>query len=126
EREDVRQPVPARPKAGTDFPDERAEIVEKIREHSATDEHGWNIEETTFVQSETAANVAANPHQLRVKKSARQNLAQKRRSAAVFAFRDFFRRAARHDLSAIFPSFRPDIDDVIGVGDEIEIVFDHD
>ena len=53
-----------------------------------------------------------------------QNLSQKRRRTTHAIFRNLLRCAGRNDLTAIWSGFRPDVDDVIGFGDDAEIVLD--
>src|SRR4029453_17199814 len=39
---------------------------------------------------------------------------------------DFLGSAVRHDAAAALATFRPQVDDVIGGGDDIEVVLDHE
>ena len=53
-----------------------------------------------------------------------QNLSQKRCGSADSTLRDLFRRSKSDYFASSFTRFRPQIDDVIGFGDDAEIVFD--
>ena len=44
----------------------------------------------------------------------------------LLARRDIERRACRHDPPALVAATGTEIDDVVGVGDELEVVLDHD
>jgi hypothetical protein len=54
-----------------------------------------------------------------------QELIEKPPSVRAFVARELFRRPLRDQLPAAASTFRTEIDDPIGLGDQIQIVLDH-
>jgi hypothetical protein len=54
-----------------------------------------------------------------------QHAAQKRGGATRAILCDLFGRSGRYDFATIRTGFRPKIDNVIGLGDDAEIMLDH-
>src|ERR1043166_7063076 len=55
-----------------------------------------------------------------------QHFAKKSASVRVFVAGDGFRRAFRNDSSAALAAFGAEINEPIGFGDQVEVMFDHD